>query len=257
VRKRTIAVLRRHERDAAHLPAWFDAAELAVTDVTRWDDVRILRLDHAGVAQTYVNGVNLAAHDLVYWAGPPGDEGPAPIGRDGWYRIAERTAALMAAVSALRGPRVINPGEALLLGRQLSDPHATLRGLGQAGWRTPTEATRFDLAHEGPLGPPQSLRRPLPGEDRELAVFTLTAPPFLAARPEAPASTSLLARAGATREMMRRLGWDWATVAIAFVDGELCAYGVRPELPRSLSASVAADLIRALLPPRARREAAA
>lgn len=257
MRKPTLALVRRSERDVTHLPAWFSAAGLEVADVRRWEDVQIFEVSNAGRVRVYLNGACLDGYDLVYWAGAPGaldgvGAGGVGSGREGWYCNAERTAALLAALSGARGPRLINPGETLLWGRLLSDPRTTLRRLAACGWKTPSLTTAFDLGAE-PIGPsPWSLPpgersvQPTP-ESRRLAIFTRTGAPFMADRPDEDAPPAILAMSPATQVMLRALGWDWATIAVGFVGDEGWAHGVRPELPRSLATDAAVRVIRGLI----------
>jgi len=249
----SVAVLRRGFTDSIHVISWIVKAGFLPTDICMWEEVKILELTDAGVCRASLAGKHLEEFKLIFYVGTPGAY-PVPQAppRELWYRNSERTAALLAALSGVSGPRIINRGHALLWGRQLADPLNMLRCLANYGWKTPELETKFSFGNEE-IGPtslssksPPCSRRPEPREARRLAVFLRSGSPFMADAPNDPLPAEIRAMTEPTREMLCHLDLDWVTIAVANCEGATHAFGMKAELPRSLPIDIAARIVRSI-----------
>jgi hypothetical protein len=245
---RTIAVLRRGPYDSTHILAWVRHAGHRAVDICAWRDVRDLEVRDDGLCRALLAGIPMQAFDAIMVVGTPGQYEKSSLPqRDVWYRNAERTAALIAALSLLNGPRILNPGLVFLWSRQLADPVVMLRRLAACGWRTPVIRHRFQ-AQDGDSENVTSSRSPDPPEQsRRLIVFTLSRPPVMPADVDADVRRAVDLRTDATVAMLKDMGLDWLTVAIGGAASETVAYGATSELPQSLPVNTAAEVINACL----------
>ncbi len=240
----TIAVIRRDARDTPHLLAWIRAAGGEPIDVCEWRDVHLVRLSSHGECDTRLAGIDLERFDAVLLVGVPACATAAALPqRERWFRHAERSAALLAALCGARSPVLINRGDALSWGRQLADPLTTLRQLSRCGWRTPRLETRHAM-HDDPAAPRTSLPPPGRGTgpddgitSRRLAIFTRRGEPFMVDEPARHAPADIRAMTRPMQALLDSLDLDWVTVAVGRIDDRLHAFGMRSRLPRGLGAA--------------------
>ena len=252
---RKIAVLRRGPFDSSHVLAWLRHAGHCAVDVCEWRDVRQIEVRDDGVCRAVLAGIPIQAFDAIMVVGTPGlYEKSSMQRRDVWYRNAERTAALLAALSLVSGPRVLNPGLVFLWSRQLADPMVMLRRLAACGWRTPVTRHHLHIQDDGSGAFAQGeecltvhrIPDP-PPESRHLIVFTPSGPPVIPDDLDIDMRREVVLRTGATVAMMSNLALDWLTVAIGGSSTGTLAYGAMAELPRSLPATIASGIINASL----------
>ena len=249
--RKSIAVLRRGRQDSSHLIAWLKSSRYQLTDVCKWEEVQILELNYAGDCRAYLAGKPLHEFDTIFYVGTPGAHSiQATSLVEGWYRNAERSAAILAALSGVSGPRVFNRGNILLWGRQIADPLVMLRCLAGFGWKTPAIDTKMVLGDDhidGDLTIGASRERechPEPKKKKRLAIFSRWEAPFVADAPGDRAPEEIACMNPATQTMLRHLDLDCATIAVANFNGVAYAFGIKPELPCSLPNAIA---LRALM----------
>jgi hypothetical protein len=252
---RKIAVLRRGPFDSSHIFAWLKHAGHCAVDICEWRDVRQIEVRDDGVCRALLAGIPIRAFDAIMVVGTPGTyEKSSMQRRDVWYRNAERTAALLAALSLASGPRIINPGLVFLWSRQLADPLVMLRRLAACGWLTPVTRHQFQVQDDGigaiEQGGECVIARRIPDpptESRRLIVFTPSGLPVIPDDLDIEMRREIVLRTDATVAMMSDLALDWLTVAIGGSGTSTFAYGAMAELPQSLPTKIASRIINASL----------
>jgi hypothetical protein len=247
-----IAVLRRGPHDSSHLLVWLRHAGRCAVDICEWRDVRQIEVRDDGLCRALLAGIPIQAFDAIMLVGTPGmHEKSSMQRRDVWYRNAERTAALLAALSLASGPRILNRGLVFLWSRQLADPMIMLRRLAACGWRTPVTRHHLHMQDDGSgafaQGEECVIARRIPdppAESRHLIVFTPSGP-VTPENLDTDMHHEVVLRTDATVAMINELALDWLTVAIGGSGTGTFAYGAMPELPKTLPIETAAAIINA------------
>lgn len=234
-----LVVIRRGADESKALVLALAAGFPGLVDVTRWDQVRLVRVDSAAQVTVAVDGHALDEVGAVLVLGLPPSGLAAPT-RDEQYAQQEREQALLAALAACVHVKILNRPAVFAWNHALLDGSAQLRILDQLGWRTPSITHAFDLAGTAIA----KLREPDPDDAGPLALLVIgrrrhaRAPGAnrnATARPDLtnPGLDTLIAR---TQLYLRDEDLDLVTIPIAETAGGPIAYGfhVGPsaDLPR-------------------------
>ena len=247
-----IAVLRRGSTDSSHILTWLEYAGYKCVDIFKCQDVELFDIDDTGTCRVLLAGISVQSFFAIIVLGTPGTYSNSTLkDRDLWYRNAERTSALLSALTLTTIPRIINAGLVFLWNRQLVDKGLMLRRLNSCGWRIPESIQYFDLDnnYENDLSRSvHSHRTPEPNlETHQLVVFTSSGLSVFVYDQEFSPQEEITFRSDATIQMLRNLKLDWLTIAIGEFNGLTFAYGAKIELPRSLSKDIAAKIINSIL----------
>jgi len=222
-----VAIIRRNLDENVAVAAAAHDAFPAIVNATRWEHIRIDRVDSRGQITVYVAGRPLDELRAVISLGLPHHGLPQPS-RDEIYIQIEREQAFKAALATLKQVKIVNRGTTLAWNYGVFDSPGQLRILSKIGWRTPSVTQSFALGGDtiNRLREPE----PEPGQ-QELVAIGLRRHARLAQLATPPGLETLVGR---TQLAMRELGLDFVTVPYARIGGELYAYGMAPALPNDL-----------------------
>jgi hypothetical protein len=233
----SVAIISPRPEGVPCLLSWVEAAGYRVVEINNWQQIDFGSVGDDGSTDCLLDGVPLQAFTAVIFYGAPDSYASAQLPQtiDQIFVKQERNQAVLAAILGSK-TKLVNCGFWVDFHRILSEPEAQLRMLSAIGWQTPTVIWDYDF-----LRTYQEKRR-VPEPDKR-ALLVLTRRRYILI-PDEVWCMHLCTLIKRTQEFMSDFDLDWCVIALGSAERGTIAYGIRAELPDTLSVSVAKELIR-------------